>query len=90
VAFLPLFLSWSVFWFLSGGPSSSHLPVLVMDLVSLEPLLDFDVGKNFELELCRSLGKAVHDSSSGGRFLLLATFRRYLFQLNEFSVAVAL
>jgi hypothetical protein len=53
-------------------------------------LLDFDVGKNFEHELCRSLGKAVHDASSGGRFLLLATFRRYLFQLNEFSVVVAL
>jgi hypothetical protein len=90
VALLPLFLSWSVFWNLSGGLSPSHLPVLVMDLISLEPLLDFDVGKIFEHELCRSLGKAVHDSSSGGRFLLLATFKRYLFQLNEFSVAVAL
>lgn len=52
--------------------------------------LDFSVGEHFE-KLLRSLGRKVHEPSRKGNvFFLLATFRRYLFQLNENSVALVL
>jgi hypothetical protein len=53
--------------------------------------LDFDIGKAFEHEVHRKTGRLVHSHSSFEKgFYLLATFRRYLFQLNEESVALAL
>jgi hypothetical protein len=57
----------------------------------LSKKLDFDIGKAFEHEVDRKTGRFVHSHSSFERgFYLLATFRRYLFQLNEESVALAL
>jgi hypothetical protein len=54
-------------------------------------LLDFDVGVRFENELYSSTGLRIHGCSRReNSFLLLATFRRYLFQLTEDSVALAL
>jgi hypothetical protein len=55
-------------------------------------LLDFEHGVQFETSLVKALGRRVHEHHRLGRgqFLLLATFRRYLFQLNEESVALAL
>jgi hypothetical protein len=53
--------------------------------------LDFDIGKAFEHEVHRKTGRLVHSHSSFEKgFYLLATFRRYLFQLNEELVALAL
>jgi hypothetical protein len=53
--------------------------------------LDFEIGKQFEKNLQCSTGRFIHDSvGNDSGFLLLATFRRYLFQLNEESVAIAL
>jgi hypothetical protein len=49
--------------------------------------LDFDIGKAFERDVHRKTGRLVHSHSSfENGFYLLATFRRYLFQLNEESV----
>jgi hypothetical protein len=54
-------------------------------------LLDFDVGKRFENDLYNSTGLRIHGRSRReNNFLLLATFRRYLFQLTEETVALAL
>jgi hypothetical protein len=53
--------------------------------------LDFGIGKAFEHDVHRKTGRLVHSYSRFERgFFLLATFRRYLFQLNEESVALAL
>jgi hypothetical protein len=53
--------------------------------------LDFEIGKHFEKSLQCSTGRCIHDSvGNDSGFHLLATFRRYLFQLNEESVAIAL
>jgi hypothetical protein len=53
--------------------------------------LDFEIGKHFEKNLQRSTGRCIHDSvANDSGFHLLTTFRRYLFQLNEESVAIAL
>lgn len=59
---------------------------------SIAPLLDFDFGNRFEAGLVRTLGRNIHErhGHGHGQFFLLATFRRYLFQLNEDSVALAL
>lgn len=59
---------------------------------SVSPYLDFDHGKRFEDDMFMRFGRRIHDprSSSHGQFFLLATFRRYLFQLDEQSVALAL
>jgi hypothetical protein len=49
--------------------------------------LDFDIVKAFERDVHRKTGRLVHSHSSfENGFYLLATFRRYLFQLNEESV----
>ena len=66
-----------------------------MELNDLEsflcPMLDFEIGKRFESELLRSTGMNVHAPfRDGNRFFLLATFRRYLFQLHDHSVSLAL
>ena len=55
-------------------------------------LLDFEHGLRFEEELLESVGRRVHerDTSANNGFIMLVTFRRYLFQLNEESVALAL
>jgi hypothetical protein len=54
-------------------------------------LLDFDVGIRFENELYSSTGLRIHGRlRRENSFFLLATFRRYLFQLSEDSVALAL
>jgi hypothetical protein len=54
-------------------------------------LLDFDVRIRFENELYSSTGLRIHGRSRReNSFFLLATFRRYLFQLTEDSVALAL
>jgi hypothetical protein len=54
-------------------------------------LLDFDVGKRFENDLYSLTGLRIHGRSrQENSFFLLATFRRYLFQLTEDSVALAL
>jgi hypothetical protein len=53
--------------------------------------LDFGIGKAFEHDIYRKTGSLVHSYSQYTRgFYLLATLRRYLFQLNEESVALAL
>jgi hypothetical protein len=53
--------------------------------------LDFGIGKAFEHDVHRKTRRLVHSYSRFARgFYLLATFRRYLFQLNEESVALAL
>jgi hypothetical protein len=53
--------------------------------------LDFEIGMDFEKNILRSTGRCIHDSvCNDSGFHLLATFRRYLFQLNEDSVAIAL
>jgi hypothetical protein len=53
--------------------------------------LDFEIGKHFEKNLQRSTGRCIHDAvGNDSGFHLLATFQRYLFQLNEESVAIAL
>jgi hypothetical protein len=53
--------------------------------------LDFGIGKAFEHDVHCKTGRLVHSYSCFGKgFYLLATFRRYLFQLNEESVALAL
>lgn len=59
---------------------------------TIVPLLDFSYGERFEADLLSSTGRRIHDPCRYGRgqFFLLATFRRYLFQLNEVSVALAL
>jgi hypothetical protein len=57
----------------------------------LSKKLDFDIGKASGHEVHRKTGRFVHSHSSVERGIyLLATFRRYLFQLNEESVALAL
>jgi hypothetical protein len=54
-------------------------------------LRDFDVGKRFENDLYSLTGLRIHGRSRReNSFFLLATFRRYLFQLTEDSVALAL
>jgi hypothetical protein len=54
-------------------------------------LLDFDVGKRFENDLYSSTGLRIHGRSRReNSFLLIDTFKRYLFQLTEDSVALAL
>jgi hypothetical protein len=54
-------------------------------------LLDFDVGIRFENELYSSTGLRIHGHSCReNSFFLLAMYRRYLFQLTEDSVALAL
>jgi hypothetical protein len=51
-------------------------------------LLDFDVGKHFENDLYSLTGLRIQcRSRRENSFLLLATFKRYLFQLTEDSVA---
>jgi hypothetical protein len=59
---------------------------------SIVPLLDFDFGNRFEAGLVRALGRNIHEhrGHGHGQFFLLATFRRYLFPLNEDLVALAL
>jgi hypothetical protein len=53
--------------------------------------LDFGIGKASEHDVHRKTGRLVHSYSLFEKgFYLLATFRRYLFQLNEESVAIAL
>jgi hypothetical protein len=53
--------------------------------------LDFGIGKAFEHDVHRKTGRLIHSYSRFERgFYLLASFRRYLFQLNEESVALAL
>jgi hypothetical protein len=53
--------------------------------------LDFDIGKAFEHDVHCKTGRLIHSHSRFEKgFYLLATFRRYLFQLNEESVALAL
>jgi hypothetical protein len=53
--------------------------------------LDFEIVMHFEKNLQRSTGRCIHDSvCNDSGFHLLATFRRYLFQLNEDLVAIAL
>ena len=54
--------------------------------------LDFSPGLSFQKEVCQHFGKSVHHPSSSpdGSSFLLATFRRYTFQLSEDSVALAL
>jgi hypothetical protein len=60
-------------------------------MVFAHDLLDFDVGKRFENDLYSLTGLRIHGRSRRENcFLLLATFRRYLFQLTEDSVALAL
>jgi hypothetical protein len=50
----------------------------------LRSKLDFNIGRDFEKELLISSGYATHDSFGNDKgFHLLATFRRYLFQLKE-------
>lgn len=58
----------------------------------IAPMLDFGYGEWFEDDLFRRFGQTTHDyfRPGCGQFFLLATFRRYLFQLNEDSVALAL
>lgn len=58
----------------------------------LAPLLDFGHREQFEAGLVKRFGRGTHDlhRPNHGQFFLLATFRRYLFQLNEDSVALAL
>jgi hypothetical protein len=54
-------------------------------------LLDFDVGKRFENDLYSLTGLRIHGRSRReNSFFPLATFRRYLFQLIEDSVPLAL
>jgi hypothetical protein len=55
-------------------------------------LLDFEFEERFEDDLFRTTGRWIHDRCCDGRngFFLLTTFRRYLFQLNEDSAALAL
>jgi hypothetical protein len=54
-------------------------------------LLDFKVGRRFEDELFHASGRNVHHSRpQDNRFLLLSTFKRYLFQLSESAVTLAL
>jgi hypothetical protein len=54
-------------------------------------LLDFDIGIRFENEVYHSTGQRFHaHSPQANRFLLLVTFRRYLFQLNEDLVALTM
>jgi hypothetical protein len=53
--------------------------------------LNFAIGMDFEKNILRSTGRCIHDSvRDDSGFDLLATFRRYLFQLNEESVAITL
>jgi len=54
--------------------------------------LDFDRGLEFQDEIRRRLRAPVHFPfpSPDGSFLLLVTFRRFLFRLTEESVALAL
>jgi hypothetical protein len=52
--------------------------------------LDLSHGKRFEAELFEKCCRITHEQKGSGQFFLLATFRRYLFQLNEESVALAL
>lgn len=56
----------------------------------IDSLLDFKFGQQFEKGLFQCVGRSVHDSDSHGTFFFLATFRHYLFRLDEFSVALAL
>jgi hypothetical protein len=57
----------------------------------LRSKLDFNIRRDFEKELLISTGFGTHDSVGNDKgFHLLATFRRYLFHLNEDSVALAL
>jgi hypothetical protein len=54
-------------------------------------LLDFKVGRRFEEEFFHASGRKVHHSRPQDNcFLLLATFRRFLFQLSELAMALAL
>jgi hypothetical protein len=79
---------WSVGFILSSLSSASLFVLSGMDFLSKK--LDFDIGKVFEREVHHKTGRFVHSHSSFERgFYLLATFRRYLFQLNEESVALA-
>jgi hypothetical protein len=73
--------------------SSCGLLVLLLSLIMdyLRNKLDFGIGKAFEHDIYRKTGSLVHSYSQYTRgFYLLATLRRYLFQLNEESVALAL
>ena len=58
----------------------------------LVSLLDFSHGFLFEDEMLESFGRRIHERHSRFEegFIMLATFKRYLFQLNEDSVALAL
>jgi hypothetical protein len=53
--------------------------------------LDFSIGKDFEKETLLSVGRGIHNSVGNDKgFHLLATFRRYLFRLEENTIAIAL
>lgn len=64
----------------------------VLDMDHVGSMLDFDICKSFEKEILHTTGRCIHGAFEieQGGFHLLATFRRFLFQLNEDSIALAL
>ena len=52
--------------------------------------LDFFNGLAFADEVFRSCGKCIHPTDDTGRFILVVSFSRHIFHLNEDSVAAAL
>lgn len=52
--------------------------------------LDFSKGVAFADEIFRSCGKCIHPMDDTGRFIMVVSFSRHDFRLNEDSVAASL
>jgi len=52
--------------------------------------LDFSKGVAFAEEVFRSCGKCIHPSDDTGHFIMVVSFSRHIFRLDEDSVAAAL
>ena len=52
--------------------------------------LDFSKGLAFADEVFRSCGKCIHPTNDTGRFIMVVSFSRHIFCLDEDSVAATL